>query len=219
MIRVLIVDDEILVRSGLRMILEATGDIVVVGEACDGADAISAAVRLRPDVILMDVRMPGTDGLTAAAEIGELPEAPKVIMLTTFDLDEYVHLALRAGAVGFLLKDTPPRDFATAIRAVAAGNAMLAPTVTKRLISSFVEKGPSQAEVARKRLAVLTYREQQVIRAVAQGLSNAEIGRRLTMSEATVKAHVSHSLAKLGVANRVQAAILVHDAGLLSCQQ
>ncbi|WP_433243675.1 response regulator [Streptosporangium sp. CA-135522] len=215
MIRVLIVDDEILVRSGLRMILEATGDIAVVGEACDGADAVGAAVRLHPDVVLMDVRMPGMDGLTAAAKIGVLPRAPKVIMLTTFDLDEYVHLALRAGAVGFLLKDTPPRDFAAAVRTVAAGNAMLAPTVTKRLISSFAEKGPSKSEAARKRLNVLTYRERQVLRAVARGLSNAEIGRELTMSEATVKAHVSHSLAKLGLANRVQAAVLVHDAGLI----
>ncbi|MDP9865672.1 MULTISPECIES: response regulator [Streptosporangium] len=213
MIRVLIVDDEVLVRSGLRMILEATGDVVVVGEACEGAEAVGAAVRLSPDVILMDVRMPGMDGLSAAAEIGRLPDPPKVIMLTTFDIDEYVHLALRAGAVGFLLKDTPPRDFAAAVRTVAAGNAMLAPTVTRRLISSFAEKGPSPAEAARKRLAVLTYRERQVLREVARGLSNAEIGRELTMSEATVKAHVSNSLAKLGLANRVQAAILVHDAG------
>ncbi|MEV0969220.1 response regulator [Microtetraspora glauca] len=212
MIRVVVADDEALVRSGLRMILEATGDITVVGEACDGAGAIGAVTRLAPDVILIDIRMPGMDGLTAAAEIGRLPDPPKVIMLTTFDLDEYVHLALRAGAVGFLLKDTPPRDFASAVRTVAAGSAMLSPTVTKRLISSFVEKGPSRADVARRRLAVLTYRERQVMRALAQGLSNAEIGRRLSMSEATVKAHVSHSLAKLGLANRVQAAILAHDA-------
>lgn len=213
MIRVLIVDDEALVRSGLRMILEATGDITVVGEACDGAGAIGAAARLAPDVVLIDVRMPGMDGLTAAAEIGRLPGPPKVIMLTTFDLDEYVHLALRAGAVGFLLKDTPPRDLASAVRTVAAGNATLSPTVTKRLISSFAEREPSRAEAARKRLSVLTYREHQVMRALAQGLSNAEIGRRLSMREATVKAHVSHALAKLGLSNRVQAAILVHDAG------
>ncbi|MEV8633098.1 response regulator transcription factor [Streptosporangium sp. NPDC051023] len=217
-LRVLVVDDELLVRSGLRMILEAAGDIVVVGEACDGADAVGAAVRLVPDVVLMDVRMPGMDGITAAAEIGRLPEPPKVIMLTTFDHDEYVHLALRAGAVGFLLKDTAPRDFASAVRTVVAGNAMLAPTVTKRLISAFAEKGeeePSRAETARERLSVLTYRERQVLWAVAGGLSNAEIGRLLTMSEATVKAHVSHSLTKLGLANRVQAAILVHESGLL----
>ncbi|MFF4772471.1 response regulator [Microtetraspora fusca] len=216
MIRVLIVDDEALVRSGLRMILEATGDIAVVGEARDGAAAVGEATRLNPDVMLVDVRMPGMDGLTAAAEIGRLPDPPKVIMLTTFDLDEYVHLALRAGAVGFLLKDTPPRDLASAVRTVAAGNAMLSPSVTKRLISSFTEMGPSRAEAARRRLSALTYREGQVVRALAQGLSNAEIGRRLTMSEATVKAHVSHALAKLGLANRVQAAILVHEADPLA---
>ena len=215
MIRVLIVDDEGLVRSGLRMILEATGNIVVVAEARDGAEGIAAAARHRPDVVLMDVRMPGIDGLRAAAEIGRAPQPPKVIMLTTFDLDEYVHSALRAGAVGFLLKDTPPRDLAEAVRTVVAGNAMLSPSVTRRLISSFAEKGPSQSDTARKRLAELTGREQEVVRAVARGLSNAEIGRELAMSEATVKAHVSRSLAKLDLSNRVQAAILVHDAGLV----
>ncbi len=214
MIRVLIVDDERLVRSGLRMILEANGDIVVVAEARDGAEGVAAAARHRPDVVLMDVRMPGTDGLRAAAEIGRAPDPPRVIMLTTFDLDEYVHTALRAGAVGFLLKDTPPRDLAAAVRTVVAGNAMLSPTVTRRLISSFAEQAPSRSDAARKRLEELTGREHEVIRAVARGLSNAEIGRELAMSEATVKAHVSRSLAKLDLTNRVQAAILVHDAGL-----
>jgi DNA-binding NarL/FixJ family response regulator len=212
MIRVLVVDDESLVRSGLRMILEATGDIVVVAEARDGADGIAAAARHRPDVVLMDVRMPGMDGLTAASALRSTPTPPKVIMLTTFDRDEYVHEALRAGAVGFLLKDTPPKDLADAVRTVHAGNAMLAPTVTRRLISSFAQREPARTDVARKRLAELTDREYEVIRAVARGLSNAEIGRELTMSEATVKAHVSRSLAKLNLANRVQAAILVHDA-------
>lgn len=214
MIRVLIVDDESLVRSGLRMILEATGDIVVVAEAKDGADGIAAVARHRPDVVLMDVRMPGMDGLTAAAELRSSSDGvpAKVIMLTTFDLDEYVHEALRAGAVGFLLKDTPPKDLADAVRTVHAGNAMLAPTVTRRLISSFALREPARADVARKRLADLTDREHEVIRAVARGLSNAEIGRELSMSEATVKAHVSRSLAKLNLTNRVQAAILVHDA-------
>jgi DNA-binding NarL/FixJ family response regulator len=213
-IRVLIVDDEALVRTGLRLILEAAGDIVVVGEARDGAEAVGAVERLRADVVLMDVRMPGLDGLTAAERVTRLPDPPKVIMLTTFDLDEHVHRALRAGAVGFLLKDTPPRDLAAAVRTVAAGNAMLAPTVTRRLISSFAERGPSGAEVANERLTALTERERQVVRAVARGLSNAEIGRELTMREATVKAHVSRALAKLGLVNRVQAAILVHEAGL-----
>ncbi|MBV1856531.1 response regulator [Catellatospora tritici] len=214
MIRVLVVDDEALVRSGLRMILEAAGDIAVVAEARDGAEAVDAARRHRPDVVLMDVRMPGTDGLAGAAAVGQLPEPPRVIMLTTFDLDEYVHAALRAGAVGFLLKDTPPRDLAEAVRTVAAGNAMLSPTVTRRLISSFAQRGPSVADQARARLAVLTDRERDVVRAVARGLSNAEIARELDMAEATVKAHVSRALAKLGLTNRVQAAILVHDARL-----
>ncbi|NUW42848.1 response regulator [Nonomuraea rhodomycinica] len=214
MIRVLVVDDEELVRSGLRMILEAAGDMAVVGEARDGDEAVSAAARLRPDVVLMDVRMPGTDGLTAGARLMAGPRAPKLIMLTTFDLDEYVHEALRVGAVGFLLKDTPPRDLAAAVRTVAAGHAMLSPTVTKRVISSFADRTPSRAEAARNRLATLTAREEDVIRAVARGLSNAEIGRELKLTEATVKAHVSRVLAKLNLANRVQAAILVHDADL-----
>ncbi|MFF0866432.1 response regulator [Nonomuraea sp. NPDC003560] len=214
MIRVLVVDDEALVRSGLRLILEAAGEIVVVGEAADGDGAVAAVTRLRPEVVLMDVRMPGTDGLTAAARILAAPDAPKLIMLTTFDLDEYVHEALRLGAVGFLLKDTPPRDLAAAVRTVAAGQAMLSPTVIKRLIGSFVDRAPSRAESARRRLAALTAREEDVIRAVARGLSNAEIGRELRLTEATVKAHVSRVLSKLALANRVQAAILVHDADL-----
>ncbi|MEU1734099.1 response regulator transcription factor [Streptosporangium sp. NPDC020145] len=214
MIRVLIADDEALVRAGLRMILEAAGDMAVVGEACDGDEAVGAAARLRPHVVLMDVRMPGTDGLSAAARVLAAPEAPKVIMLTTFDLDDHVHEALRLGAVGFLLKDTPPRDLAAAVRTVAEGQAMLSPTVIKRLIGSFVDRAPSRAESARGRLAALTAREEDVVRAVARGLSNAEIGRELRLTEATVKAHVSRVLAKLGLANRVQAAILVHDASL-----
>jgi DNA-binding NarL/FixJ family response regulator len=211
-IRVLVVDDEHLVRAGLRTILEAAGDIVVAGEARDGAEAVTAAARLAPDVVLMDVRMPGMDGLAAAAEIVAGAGAPKVVMLTTFDLDEYVHRALRIGAVGFLLKDTPPVELAVAVRTVAAGNAMLAPTVTKRLLSSFAERGGGRAQQARERLGALTNREREVVEAVARGLPNAEIAAELGMSEATVKAHVSRSLGKLGLANRVQAAILVHDA-------
>ncbi|MCG5220469.1 response regulator transcription factor [Streptosporangium sp. KLBMP 9127] len=214
MIRVLIVDDEALVRAGLRMILESAGDMVVVGEARDGDEAVIATARLKPQVVLMDVRMPGTDGLTAGARILAAPDSPKLIMLTTFDLDEYVHEALRFGAVGFLLKDTPPWELAAAVRTVAAGQAMLSPTVIKRLITSFVDKAPSRAESARSRLASLTAREEDVIRALARGLSNAEIGLELRLTEATVKAHVSNLLAKLGLANRVQAAILVHDAAL-----
>ncbi|MEV4494688.1 response regulator transcription factor [Micromonospora arborensis] len=213
MIRVVVVDDEHLVRAGLRLILEAAEDITVVGEAADGAGALEQTHRLRPDVVLLDVRMPGVDGLTVAPEV--IAAGAKVIMLTTFDLDEYVHRALRAGAVGFLLKDTPPRELAAAVRTVAAGNAMLAPTVTRRMISSFAERGPARRDAARQRLTPLTARELEIVREVARGLGNAEIARRLTMSEATVKAHVSRALAKLQAGNRVQLAILVHDADLL----
>ncbi|MBM0231506.1 response regulator transcription factor [Micromonospora sp. STR1_7] len=213
MIRVVVVDDEQLVRAGLRLILEAAEDITVVGEAADGAGALEQAHRLRPDVVLLDVRMPGVDGLTVAPDV--IAAGPKVIMLTTFDVDEYVHRALRAGAVGFLLKDTPPRELTAAVRTVAAGNAMLAPTVTRRLISSFAERGPARRDAARRRLAPLTARELEIVREVARGLGNAEIARRLAMSEATVKAHVSRALAKLQAGNRVQLAILVHDADLL----
>jgi DNA-binding NarL/FixJ family response regulator len=214
MIRVVLVDDEQLVRSGLRMILESAGDIEIVGEAADGADAVEQVRRHRPDVVLMDIRMPAMDGLTATRELTALPEPPKVIMLTTFELDEYVHAALSNGAVGFLLKDTPPRDLIQAVRTVVEGNAMLAPTVTRRLIAEFAARSSAQATAARRRLEALTEREREVVVAVARGLSNAEIGKRLYMSEATVKAHVSRILAKLDMTNRVQAAILVHDAGL-----
>jgi DNA-binding NarL/FixJ family response regulator len=214
-IRVVVVDDEQLVRSGLRMILESAGDVEVVGEAADGGAAVEQVRLHRPDAVLMDIRMPAMDGLAATREITALPDPPKVVMLTTFELDEYVHAALENGAVGFLLKDTPPRDLVQAVRTVAEGNAMLAPTVTRRLIAEFAARSSTQAVAARRQLETLTGREREVVVAVAQGLSNAEIGRRLFMSEATVKAHVSRVLAKLGLSNRVQAAILAHDAGLL----
>jgi DNA-binding NarL/FixJ family response regulator len=215
LIRVVLVDDEQLVRSGLRMILESAGDIEVVGEAADGGGAVELVRRHRPDVALMDIRMPAMDGLAATRALTALPDPPRVIMLTTFELDEYVHTALENGAVGFLLKDTPPRDLIQAVRTVAEGNAMLAPTVTRRLIAEFASRNSAKAVAARRRLDTLTGREREVVVALAQGLSNAEIGRRLFMSEATVKAHVSRVLAKLGLSNRVQAAILAHDAGLL----
>ncbi|MFI6578310.1 response regulator [Nocardiopsis sp. NPDC050513] len=217
MIRTILVDDENLVRSGLRMILEAASDIEVVGEGGDGEEAVRLARELSPDVVLLDIRMPGTDGLTAAARLTQLPNAPRVVLLTTFDLDEYVHRALRAGAVGFLLKDTPPRDLIAAVRTVHEGNAMLAPRVTKRMLERFAAPEPAGAAAERaeaeRRLSVLSERERAVLVAVAKGMSNAEAGRALGMREATVKAHVSRILAKLGMSNRVQAAILAHDAG------
>ncbi|MFH8500501.1 response regulator [Streptomyces coeruleorubidus] len=214
MIRVLVVDDEALVRAGLRMILEPADDIEVVAEASDGSEGVIAVARHRPDVVLMDVRMPGMDGLTALKELRRAPNPPRVIMLTTFDLDDYVHTALRSGAAGFLLKDTSPRDLAAAVRTVAEGSAMLTPRITKRLIDTFAGLESADVALARERLAVLTDREDDVVRAVARGLSNAEIGRELAMSEGTVKAHVSRALAKLGLSNRVQVALLVRDAGL-----
>ncbi|MFC9231091.1 response regulator [Streptomyces decoyicus] len=214
MIRVLLVDDEALVRTGLRMILEPAEDIDVVAEASDGSEALSAVAKHRPDVVLMDVRMAGMDGLTALKELRRSVDGPKVIMLTTFDLDDYVHTALRNGASGFLLKDTSPRELAHAVRTVAEGSAMLTPKVTKRLIDTFAGLETEGAAEARRRLASLTEREGEVVRAVARGRSNAEIGRELAMGEGTVKAHVSRALAKLGLSNRVQMALLVRDAGL-----
>jgi DNA-binding NarL/FixJ family response regulator len=209
-----LVDDEQLVRSGLRMILESAGDIEVVGEAGDGGGAVQQVRLHRPEVVLMDIRMPAMDGLAATRELTALPDPPRIIILTTFELDEYVHTALENGAVGFLLKDTPPRDLIQAVHTVAEGNAMLAPSVTRRLIAEFAARNSTQAVAARTQLEALTDREREVAVAIAQGLSNAEIAKLLFMSEATVKAHVSHVLAKLNLTNRVQAAMLVHDAGL-----
>ena len=216
MTRVLIVDDEALVRAGLRLILESGEDLEVVGEAEDGSDAVEAVRRHRPDVVLMDIRMPRQDGLATTTELHRLPDPPKVIVLTTFDLDDYVFRALQAGASGFLLKDTPPRDLVHAVRVVAAGEAMLSPAVTRRLIGHFAAGGRSdRRRVAKDRLSGLTDRELEVLTAVGRGMSNADIGRALFMSEATVKAHVSRVLVKLDATNRVQVAILAHDAGLL----
>jgi len=215
-VRVLLVDDDALVRAGLQMILSSADDLQVVGEAENGAQALEAVAAHRPDVVLMDVRMPVMDGLSAAKAITSRPAAPAVVMLTTFDLDEYVFQALQAGATGFLLKDTPPRELLAAVRVVAAGEAMLSPTVTKRLVGHFAADAanPRRRE-ATQSLQLLTDREREVLGAVGQGLSNAEIGRALFMSEATVKTHVSRLLTKLGAHNRVQVAIVAHDAGLL----
>lgn len=216
MTRVLIVDDEALVRAGLKLILESGEDLEVVGEAEDGADAVDAVRRHRPDVVLMDIRMPRQDGLATTTELHRLADPPKVIVLTTFDLDDYVFRALQAGASGFLLKDTPPRELVHAVRVVAAGEAMLSPAVTRRLIGHFAAGGRSERQrEARQRLTGLTDRELEVLTAVGRGMSNADIGRELYMSEATVKAHVSRVLVKLDASNRVQVAIVAHDAGLL----
>jgi DNA-binding NarL/FixJ family response regulator len=214
-IRVLIVDDEALVRAGLRMILESDDELAVVGEADDGADVLAAVERARPDVVLMDIRMPRLDGLAATAALQELEAPPSVIVLTTFDLDDYVFRALQAGADGFLLKDTPPRELIQAVRVVASGESMLSPTVTRRLISHFAtDPRAERRQQALDRIATLSPREREVLVEVGRGSSNADIGTTLFMSEATVKAHVSRVLVKLDRANRVQAAILAHDAGL-----
>ncbi|PRY32465.1 response regulator [Umezawaea tangerina] len=215
MIRVLIADDEELMRVGLRTMLEADDDISVVAEARNGDEAVAEARRHRPTVVLMDIRMPQSDGLTATKALAALAEPPKVIVLTTFDLDEYVHAALRAGAVGFLLKDTPPRDLIKAVHVVADGQAMLSPSVTRNLISAFVERDSPVGDDARNRLKALTDREREVLALVGRGLSNTEIGEQLHNSQATVKAHMSRLLTKLDLSNRVQAAILAHDANLV----
>ncbi len=216
-IRVLLVDDEELVRFGLRTVLESDDGIEVVGEAADGIDAVTAVRTLHPDIVLMDIRMPRMDGLAAARQILSHPDPPKVAILTTFHLDEYVFAALEAGASGFLLKDTPPRQIVAAVRAIDAGSEMLSPAVTRRLIAEFVgRRTQPRRDEAMRRLRVLSDREREVLTLLGRGLSNADIARELFMSEATVKTYVSRMLTKLGLANRTQAAILGHDAGLVA---
>jgi DNA-binding NarL/FixJ family response regulator len=215
-IRVLIVDDDALVRAGLSMMLSGTDDIRIVGEATDGAEAVSAVMASTPDVVLMDIRMPKVDGLTTTEQLLRRPNAPQVIVLTTFDADEYVLRALRVGASGFLLKDTPPADIARAIRRVAAGEPMLSPTVMRSLIEHIAEGGvDTRKQRAEALLAGLSDREREVAIAVGQGKSNAEISAELFMSIATVKAHMSRLMAKLELSNRVQVALLAHDAELV----
>jgi DNA-binding NarL/FixJ family response regulator len=215
-IRVLVVDDDALVRAGLALMLGGSPDVQVVAEAADGAEVPDAVARHAPDVVLMDIRMPGVDGLTATERLRARAGAPEVIVLTTFDSDEYVLRALRAGASGFLLKDTPPADIVRAVRLVAAGEAMLSPTVTRQLLDHVVDPElASRKARAEHLLGRLSRREHEVAVCVGQGCANAEIGDRLFMSVATVKAHVSRILTKLELTNRVQIALLTHDAGLV----
>jgi DNA-binding NarL/FixJ family response regulator len=211
---VLIVDDQALVRAGFRMILDAEEDIDVAGEAADGADAVAEAQRLKPDVILMDVRMPQVDGIEATRRVLADGLDTKVVMLTTFDMDEYVYDALRAGASGFLLKDVPPEQLVAGIRAVAQGDALLAPSVTRRVIEEFVRRPPASVQTMPPEVAELTARELEVLQLVAKGLSNAEIAKELFVSETTVKTHVAHVLTKLAVRDRVQAVVLAYECGL-----
>jgi DNA-binding NarL/FixJ family response regulator len=218
-IRLLLVDDQALIRTGFRMILEETDDIEIVGEAPDGAGAVRLAAELRPDVTLMDVRMPGVDGIEATRRIVARDPTARVLILTTFDLDEYAFSALRAGASGFVLKDVPVDELARAIRSVANGDAVVSPRITRRLLDVYATHlpDPSAGTTGRVQAALdqLTPREREVLRAVAAGLSNTEIADQLVVSEATVKTHVGSVLAKLNLRNRVQAVIFAYDIGLV----
>jgi len=215
-IRVLVADDQELVRAGLQMIVEAAEDLELTGEAADGVEAVAMAASAKPDVLLMDVRMPGMDGIEATRRIVAGDGAVRVVMLTTFDLDEYVFAAFRAGASGFLLKDAPRQDIVAAIRAAAAGDALVAPSVTRRLIEHFATAGaPAPPHRPPPQLAELTPRELEVLTLIGRGLNNAELAERLVVGEKTVKTHVGRMLWKLGLRDRVQAVILAYDAGLV----
>ena len=214
-IQVLLVDDQSLVRTGFRMILQDEPDIDVIGEAVDGRAAVEAVGRLRPDVAIMDIRMPIMDGIEATRRIVADNAATRVLVLTTFDADELVVEALRAGASGFLLKDVAPDDFAAAIRTVAAGDALLAPSVTRQLLDRFRDRLPGPPDARNERLRELTEREVEVLKLVARGLSNREIAQRLVLAEPTVKTHVSHALLKLDLRDRAQAVVLAYEVGLV----
>jgi DNA-binding NarL/FixJ family response regulator len=213
-IRVLVVDDQALVRGGFRMILDAQKDIDVVGEAGDGREALEKASELQPDVVLMDIRMPELDGLEATRRLLARDGGPRVLILTTFNADEYVYVAMKAGASGFLLKDVRPEQLAEAVRVVAAGDALLAPAVTRRLVEQFVRR-PPPGSVTPLELGELTERELDVLTLVARGLSNAEIASSLFVSEATVKTHMTHILTKHDLRDRVQAIVLAYESGLV----
>jgi DNA-binding NarL/FixJ family response regulator len=213
MIRVVVVDDEPMVCAHLRTILGSADDIEVVDQAHDGAAGVEAVIRSRPDVVLMDLRMPGVDGLTAIERIGQLPSPPVIVVLTTFDADQYVLRALRAGAAGFLVKSTPPEDLIGLVRVAADGHTVLSPAAARRLVAASAD-GHEARDRARALAATLTEREAEVLAGLGEGLSNAQIAARLYLSEATVKGYVSRMLDKLGCANRTQAGLLAHDAGL-----
>ena len=213
-IRVLIADDQALMRAGFAMILDAEDDIEVVAEAIDGRDAVEGFRRVGPDVVVMDVRMPSMDGIEATRRLTALDPPARVLILTTFDLDAYVYEALRAGASGFLLKDRPPEELVAAVRIVAAGEALLAPSVTRRLIASFASR--PEAATPPPELDELTEREREVLVLIARGLSNAEIGAELFVAETTVKTHVGHVLQKLRLRDRVQAVVLAYESGLVA---
>jgi DNA-binding NarL/FixJ family response regulator len=213
-IRVLVADDQTLVRAGFRAILEVQDDLEVVGEAEDGDEAVALARELRPDVVLMDIRMPNVDGIEATRRLIRDGDAPRILMLTTFDLDEYVYEAMKAGASGFLLKDAPRDQLVGAVRTVAAGDALLAPALVRRLIEDFVRR-PAPGAGPPAELDDLTEREREVLTLIARGLANAEIAARLFVSEATVRTHVTHILAKLGLRDRVQAVVLAYETGLV----
>jgi len=211
---VVVVDDEPMVCAHLRTILGSADDIEVVGEAYDGAAGVETVVRNRPDVVLMDLRMPGVNGLTAIERIGKLADPPAVVVLTTFDADQYVLRALRAGAVGFLVKSTPPEDLIGLVRVAAEGHTVLSPIAARRLVAASADSQPAR-DRARKLVATLTERETEVLACLGEGMSNAQIAARLYLSEATIKGYVSRMLDKLGCANRTQAGLLAHDAGLV----
>jgi DNA-binding NarL/FixJ family response regulator len=215
MIRILIADDQALVRSGFRALLDARDDLEVVGEAADGAEAVARAVELTPDIVLMDIRMPNLDGLEATRRIADMPElaATRVVILTTFELDEYLFDALRFGASGFLVKDTEPAELVTAIRVVASGDALISPSMTRRLVAEFAARAKTPPPSSR--LDVLTDREREVLATVAEGLSNAEIAQRLFLSPATVRTHVSRMMSKLGARDRTQLVVIAYETGLV----